>query len=283
MNRNVWMDPLTLHLGTLTAWTDHAVTELSWAELLSAAHWGSQSKKGTGAWFAHKSLGEHRANSGGANANSQEALEVTMERWVFGEAGLSPTNGKKWFPKGYKATTQNRCAEKQRKWFCESNSLDPVHSKQSPRPPDLKDMTAWLFPNHNKKQIYPKLVVRPPSLTNVLKNAQLCCVCLDSLPHTQSEFSHNWSLSQLQAFETGSARPSVRSTPYCSGPPALCRCQTPVKSNATVGVPCCSAIASRYLRAETTSQTDKDQEHMVEGKAYPPKSTQEDLKSFPCT
>lgn len=41
-----------------------------WAELLSAAHWGSQSKKGAEAWFAHKSLGEHMANSGGANANS---------------------------------------------------------------------------------------------------------------------------------------------------------------------------------------------------------------------
>lgn len=138
MNRNGWMDPLTLHLGTLTASCpmDRScpVTELSWAELLSAAHWGSQSKKGTGAWFAHKSLGEHRANSGGANANSQEALEVTMERWVFREAGFSPTNGKKWFPKGYKATTQNRCAEKQRKWFCESNSLDPVHSKQTTLP-----------------------------------------------------------------------------------------------------------------------------------------------------
>lgn len=161
---------------------------------------------------------------------------------------FSPTNGKKSFPRGYKATTQNRCAEKpMRKWFCENNSLDPVHPKQTTLPV-LTDMTAWLFPNHNKKQIYPKLVARPPSSTNALKNVQLCCVCLDSLLHTQSEFSHNWPLPQPLRL----AQPSLLwgAPPTVQG--ALCSCQTPVKSNPTVGLPCCSTSVW-YLRAETAS------------------------------
>lgn len=171
------------------------------------------------------------------------------------EVGLSPTNGKKWFPKGYKATTQNRCAEKQtRKWFCENYSLDPVHPKQTTLPV-LTDMTVGLFPNHNKKQIYPKLEAQPPSSTNALKSVELCCVCLNSLPHTQS-FSHNWPLPQLPP-ETGSALYSVRSTPTVQGL-GLCAAAKLLSRATPLLVHLVVPQWSRYLRAEPASQTDKD-------------------------
>lgn len=183
---------------------------------------------------------------------------------------FSPTNGKKWFPRGYKATAQNRCTERQmRKWFCESNSLDPVHPKQTTLPV-LMDMTAWLFPNHNKKQIYPKLVARPPSSTNALKNVQLCCVCLDSLLHTQSEFSHNWPLPQP-------LRLAQQSLLWGAPPTVQGPCSVQLSNSCQEQPHCWFTLLFHnsvwYLRAETASQADKDPGTHGQRKACPPKST----------
>lgn len=185
------------HLLHRVPWTDHALplSCLGWAAIGSTLRVSVQERdrgliRTQEPRWAQGEFWRCQCQFSGGSRSDNGEMRVQ-------EAGFSATNGKKWFPKGYKATTQKRCAEKQmRKWFCENNSLDPVHPKQTTLPV-LTDTTAWLFPNRNKKQIYPKLVACPPSSTNALTDVQLRCVCLDSLLHTQTEFSHNWPLPQL--------------------------------------------------------------------------------------
>lgn len=121
------------HLKHHVPWADHALS-LSCPGL--SCYWqqigGHSLRKGQRPELHGTEHRPVRPNYGGAKVISWDALEVTMWRWIFREPGFSPTNGKKWFPKGYKVTTQNRCAEKKmRKWFCENNGSDPAHPKHT--------------------------------------------------------------------------------------------------------------------------------------------------------
>lgn len=193
------------------------VTELPWTELLLAADWGSQPKKGTEAWTAWKSLTEHRPvrpNYGGAKVISWDALEVTMWKWIFREPGFSTTNGKKWFPKGYKVTTQNRCAEKKmRKWFCENNGSDPAHPKHTtllvltPKATRPHRFDSVALPKPQQKANTPQAGAIPSFLYKCFKECAVV-LCLPRLPST------HLSLSSLTNERLAQLWPSVRSTPY---------------------------------------------------------------------
>lgn len=187
------------------------VTELPWTELLLAADWGSQPKKGTEAWTAWKSLTEHRPvrpNYGGAKVISWDALEVTMWRWIFREPGFSPTNGKKWFPKGYKVTTQNRCAEKKmRKWFCENNGSDPAHPKHTtllvltPKATRPHRFDSVALPKPQQKANTPQSWCHTLLPLQMLQRMCSCAVSTSTPFHTlKSEFSHKWETGSAVAF-----------------------------------------------------------------------------------
>lgn len=231
-----WMDPLTLHLGTLTASCpmDRScpVTELSGLSCYQQLPEGLSPRKGqrpdshTRAWVS-----------------TGQILEVPMPilrrlskwQWRDERSGrrFSPTNGKKSFPRGYKATTQNRCAEKpMRKWFCENNSLDPVHPKQTTLPvlTDMKERGSFQTITKSKYT---------PSWWHALLPQQMLwrmCSCVVSASTPFYTLSLSSLTTGLFLSLLWGAPPTVQG--------ALCSCQTPVKSNPTVGLPCCSTIVS---------------------------------------
>lgn len=84
-----------------------------------------------------QTLPKQRSNAEGAKDNFQEAGEVTAESESSekmeqeSEIGFSPTNGKKWFPKGCKATTQKQMILSARIWF---QIILPVPLPKATRP-----------------------------------------------------------------------------------------------------------------------------------------------------
>jgi hypothetical protein len=173
----------------------------------------------------------HRPNSGGAEGNSWEALEVTMERWVFREDGegicqqgpLLP-KARNGFPRGERP--QPKTDVQKSRWGNNSVKItvqfQPIPGRPHlqcslPRLPDLTDLTVWLFPN-NKSQHIPKLASHLPPFTNVLQNVLCSCAVSTSTPFltvSLTSCSLN-SLPGMLAFETGLqwvAPPTVRSLP----------------------------------------------------------------------